>query len=290
MKLKIFKKGFNFSQDGPGNRLVLHLQGCNMRCAWCSNPEGLDPRGALIVDGKMAHEALCPHGALKDGRRDEARCESCDRVCVAPENRNAGIRLSCEEIDSEELVALAMDAKALFFGGGGVTLSGGEPMSQFEAVAELLENLRGKGINTAMETNGTSPRLDEFFPLIDHLMLDHKVPDAEKHKRLTGVEADIVRGNIQIAGAKHPDLIIRTPLIRGVNDSDEDREDFLRFYDSCVFINTAFEFLPYFDYGKVKWEKCGMEYRMHEDAHVSADTLGAYIRRFREKGYRVVKT
>ena len=291
MKLKVFKRGFNFSQDGPGNRLVIHLQGCNMRCLWCSNPEGFESNGTLMVNKATALDALCPHGALRNGIRNTGYCCKCEvRECALPRNRSVGIKLSCEEIENDELVALAIDSKFMFYGGGGVTLSGGEPTMQFKAVKELLKKLRESGINTAMETNGTSNRLEELLPYIDYLMIDYKVPDPTRHKALTGVSCETIRKNLITASKLHNDLIVRTPLIHGVNESDEDIEAFIRFYTENSLDNVRFELLPYFDYGRVKWEQCGMEYKMCDDAHVQDETLLEYKKRYEENGLRIVQT
>lgn len=133
MIIRIFNKGFNFSQDGPGNRLVYHLQGCNLYCPWCSNPEGMDISGG-------------------------------------------------ESYKVEELISEALSCKPMLFSGGGVTLTGGEPTLQFDAVSELLRGLTDNGINTALESNGTHRRLPDLFKFVDHLILDFKHPDDACHK------------------------------------------------------------------------------------------------------------
>ena len=108
--MKIFQKGFNFDQDGPGNRLVYHLQGCNMRCIWCSNPEGMSLNGG-------------------------------------------------KEYSVEALLEECLRSRMMFYGGGGVTFTGGEATMQAEELLKLLKGLKAAGIHTAIETNGTSPRL-----------------------------------------------------------------------------------------------------------------------------------
>ena len=290
MKLKVFKKGFNFAQDGPGNRLVMHLQGCNMHCPWCANPEGMALHGALMVNFGLLLDEVCPFGAIREGRRDAVLCKACtSRVCVSPETRNAGIRLSYEEENTEELAEMAAACQALFFAGGGVTITGGEPTLQFEAVKELLIALKEKNIDTALETNATSCRLGELLPLIDHLIVDYKIPVSNRHKHFTGAADSVIKQNISLAGMRHRDILVRTPLIRGVNDKKEDCEAFLEFYKTCRTCNMMFEFLPYHEYGKVKWEQCGMEYRMG-NAFVDEATVRLFIESFQEAGFHVVAT
>ena len=105
MKLSIFKKGFNYGQDGPGNRLVYHLQGCTMHCAWCSNPEGMAVKGTLLVDAPRLVATVCPHGAIGEGVLDRERCAACTARECLKENRNQGIRLSSRSCEVAELVA-----------------------------------------------------------------------------------------------------------------------------------------------------------------------------------------
>lgn len=136
--MKIFQKGFNYSQDGPGNRLVYHLSGCNMRCIWCSNPEGMK------ID--------------------------------------AGVDYSIKEIAKE-----CEKSKMMFFSGGGVTFTGGEATLQTEELLELLKILKEKNIHTAIETNGTSKRLQEILEYVDYLIMDFKHYDKDILKKYTGI-------------------------------------------------------------------------------------------------------
>lgn len=291
IKIKIFKRGFNFQQDGPGNRLILHLQGCNMRCPWCANPEGMPPAGAIIINRELVLDEMCPDGAIHEGKRNLNICRECThRTCVKPELRNTGIRISYEEFHLEELVRMTIEYKGLFYGGGGVTLGGGEATLQFDGVKELLGMLKANDINTAIETNATSPRLKELFPLLDHLIMDFKIPQTEKHKHYTGIGNETIKHNISLAGLEHGDVLIRTPLIHGVNDSEEDCEAFLNFYKTCETHNMAFEFLEYHDYGKVKWEQCGLDYAMDDNAFVDDETVHWFTKRYTESGLRVVAT
>lgn len=177
MKIVIFQKGFNYSQDGPGNRLVYHMQGCNMRCPWCANPEGMAASGGTACDA----EALL------------------------------------EEIQR---------SRSMFFEGGGVTFTGGEPTMQFEALGFLLRALKGQGIDTAIETNGTHPRLPELFDCIDHLIVDFKQPFAQRHRAITGVDSSNLLSNLRRAAREHPDVLVRIPFVNGYRAmTDMSRED-----------------------------------------------------------------
>ena len=226
--IKIFQKGFNYSQDGQGNRLVLHLQGCNMKCPWCSNPEGMP------VDGVVMKE-----------RRKE--------------------KLSCKEYMLEEVVNECVRSMPMFFDGGGVTLTGGEISMQFEAVKELLAMLKVQGINTAIESNGSHPRMEELVPLVDQWIMDVKHYDDAKHKAWVGVSNENTTKTLQNVSKVHTNMLVRVPLIPGFNDSEEDARCFAEYFADNIDEKNRMEghikveFLVYHEFGKQKWEQCGWE-------------------------------
>ena len=289
MKIKVMKKGFNYSQDGPGNRLVLHLQGCNMRCPWCSNPEGMALDGCLMAtEGKLLAKC-CPYGAIAEGRLDRNRCESCTtRECLTL-HRNSGLRLSCSETTPELLVQEVLQSRPLLFDGGGVTVTGGEPTLQFEPLKMLLTELKKQGIHTAIETNGTHPRLDALFPLLDLLIIDFKHYDDHKHRYYTGVSNKTVKENLANAFANHPHLWVRTPLIDGVNAAAEDIDGFIQFYRGFDTANAAFELLPYHEYGKVKWQQCGLKYTM-KGGNVTPKQVKDFETAYKQAGLKLIHT
>ena len=256
--LRIFQKGFNYSQDGPGNRLVYHLQGCNLRCAWCANPEGMSWEPPLLVTGKL-EGAYCPHGAIADGQLDRTVCETCAaRECLHT-HRNSSMKCAAVDVPLEEIIREAVSCRPMFFDGGGVTFTGGEPTLQWSALWELLPRLKANGIAVALETNGTHPRLPELLDCIDTLMMDCKQADSALHEQHTGLPNAMVLQNIRaaVSAGKHPQ--IRIPLIHGVNDTKQDAERFLEFFQSLKGEFTV-EVLPYHEYGKEKWGQCGRLY------------------------------
>jgi len=242
--LKIFQKGFNFGQDGPGNRLVLHLQGCPMQCPWCANPES------------MAAEALPP--------------------------------FTCKEYTVRELVEEAVRSKAMFFGGGGVTLTGGEPTAQFDEVQELLQALKAEGIHTAMETNGTHKRLPELFDIVDWLIMDFKHPDSAVHKQYTGVPNDIIKENLLQSMSRQ--VLVRILLLNNINTSNADLEVYLNFFSHTQNPLLQIEFLRYHEFGKQKWGRLGKPYLMDDTAFVSDEILCTFRTAFTNAGYQVINT
>lgn len=254
MTLRIFQKGFNYSQDGQGNRLVYHLQGCNMKCKWCANPEGMP------VDGAVIHE------------------------------KDKSPRISYEERTVEDVYDEILSCKPMFFDGGGVTFSGGEATMQFAPLKELLMKLKEANVHTAIETNGTHIRLKELFPYVDQLIMDCKHWDAQKHLEYTGVPFQVVYENLKKASAGHPRVDIRTPLIGEVNDSPEDVEHFLDLYQELSGPNVTFELLKYHEFGKKKWEECGWVYEMTDDAHVTVEQIKDFRDRIIKRGLQYRKS
>lgn len=290
MTLKIFQKGFNYSQDGQGNRLILHLQGCNMKCPWCSNPEGMDREGVLLVEKNWLRDSCCPKGAVKDSILDRSICQSCgEQVCIQ-NSRQKGIRVSYKEYEIEEVVKECRMSKPMFFDGGGVTLTGGEITMQFEPVKELLQKLGKEGIHRAIESNGTHPRMEELIPYVDQWIMDVKHYDNDIHKEWVGVPNTWVIKNLEKVSEKHRNVLIRVPLIPGFNDSRKDAECFSGFFKEHIRGNyTKVEFLTYHEFGKSKWEQCGLEYRMKAE-RIQPGTVEYFEQILNENGIQCTRT
>ena len=288
--MRIFQKGFNYSQDGYGNRLVYHLQGCNMNCPWCSNPEGMKREGVLITEEEWLLDEVCQHHAVHNKRLDRTICRECrEKECVT-KHRTKGIRLSYEEMEVDAVVEEVTANRPMFYDGGGVTFTGGEATLQFDELLETLERLHAAGIHTALETNGASPRLKLCLPYIDQLIMDCKLCDDEKHRMATGISNKQTLENIRHAARVHPCLHVRVPLIGEVNDSEADIKDFLEFFQTIGGDNVTFEILAYHAFGKKKWEQCGWEYQMPETAHVKEETTQHFMEKIMELGLNYMRT
>ena len=289
MKIRYFQKGFNYSQDGRGNRLVLHLQGCNLRCPWCANPEGLLPQGVLMADREWLAESCCPKGAVKDGELDRSMCKDCpDRPCVTA-MRQKGIRLSCVDREVEDIVRECVGSAPMFFDGGGVTLTGGEVCMQLDGVKALLGRLGEAGIHRAIETNGSLPRTAELIGLVDEWIMDFKHWDSGTHRRWLGAGNEGVLDTLRKVTAAHPDVLVRIPLMPGFNDGKEDADAFARaLAPLCARDSVRLEVLTYHEFGRAKWAQCGMTYTM--SGRVSPDARKALETTLKDAGIHVVRT
>lgn len=290
MKLKVFQKGFNYSQDGRGNRLIYHLQGCNMHCPWCSNPEGMSCEGVLLTEKEWLDESCCPRGAVESGRLKREICRECKEMNCVKGRRQKGLRFSCQEYDVETLVQECIESRPMFFDGGGVTLTGGEVTMQFDAAKLFLTRLKEEGIHTAIESNGTHPRMEEYLSVTDEWIVDIKSCNAKKHRQWLGVSNAQVLKNVEMAAQRHRDVLLRIPLIPGFNDSGEDAQMFAEFLGSfAVRENVRLELLTYHEFGKGKWEQCGYTYRMKPE-RILPETVQFFEWTFRNKGIQVVHT
>lgn len=287
MNIKILFKGFNFSQDGPGNRLVYHLQGCNMHCPWCSNPESISKDGCLMVKGDL-REQYCDFGAIKGGCLNREICKTClSKPCVRLPASN--LQLSYIEADVKNIIDEIKRCSPMFFDGGGVTFTGGEPTLQFDALRLLLCELKSLAINTAVETNGSHPLLPELFPVIDFLIMDCKHYDSRIHKKATGLGNNVVLKNIASAAKNRSQLLIRIPLIGGFNASPKDALKFAELFKELHAENCQFELLKYHEFGKDKWDQCGKSYVM-QNAKISDDDFKRFSGVFQTNGLELIRT
>ena len=182
-------------------------------------------------------------------------------------------------------------SKLMFFSGGGVTLTGGEATIQFAEVKEFLTALKGQGVSTCMETNGIHRRLPELFPVLDHLIMDIKHYDPQKHGEVTGLPNTITIENVKRALDLGQDLALRIPLIGGFNASEADARGFVRlFSDLGVAEKATVELLPYHEYGKCKYASLGMEYAMTEGAFIKQDQLARFRKILESSGIKLIKT
>ncbi len=242
MKLRYFQRGFNYSEDGPGNRLVYHLKGCNMFCPWCSNPEGMTADGETI------------------------------------------------EKNIDEVIAEILSCRAMFFDGGGVTFTGGEATLQDKAIIEIIKSLKKEGIHTAIETNLSTDFNDELIDLCDYWIADFKHPNSETLLNITGGRLEVIKRNIKKLLDIKP-LHIRIPLIHGFNDDTATLVEFKEYFTLLKNEYNSFdiEILPYHEYGKEKWKRCGKKYQI-ANGFVDKKTLEEFSNTLTDSNIKIIKT
>ena len=175
-------------------------------------------------------------------------------------------------------------SRMLFFSGGGVTFTGGEATVQYDELFEILKLLKADNINTAIETNATSPKLVELSEYVDYLIMDFKHYDSEIHKKYTGIANEQIKKNFEALLKSGRELHIRIPLINGINTQNP--EKFAEYFCKFANDNTDFEFLAYHEYGKDKWCE---EYKV-KNGFVSDEVLIKFKEVFEENNLKVIKT
>jgi pyruvate formate lyase activating enzyme len=248
--------------DGPGIRTTVFLKGCPLRCLWCHNVEGqsfapeLILRPARCLPGCRDCLSQCPERAIrKPGGRlivDPGRCRACGNcaeTCPAGAVEIAGRQLSAREVVDE----VAQDSVFYEESRGGVTFSGGEPLAQPEFLEEMLRDCRERGFRTTVDTCGFVPpdTLARIEPLADLFLYDLKLMDARKHARLTGESNALILENLGRLARSGAEVVVRIPLIPGVNDDGDNlrrMSEFLRSYPALRRISL----LPYHRLGRDK--------------------------------------
>lgn len=220
--------------DGEGLRTVVFLKGCPLNCLWCSTPE------------------------------------SQSQEIEAGADKTYGRIMSVKKVIAE----VEKDKVFYFHSGGGMTLSGGEPLTQPEFCAALLKECKLQGINTAMESCLFAPfeDLEKLLPYLDALYVDLKFVDSQKHQKYCGHDNHGILNNIRRVTEKFKSLpvIVRIPVIPGINDSDEDLIAAAEFCSELKFI-TAVEFLPYHRLGIQTYQKLGRPYALADLETPSTD-------------------
>jgi len=217
--------------DGPGIRSTVFLKGCPLNCLWCHNPESKSTCPEVFFDPAKCILCGACYGACTRGghrfegkahiydRTDCIRCGACAEQCASEALKTVGYSASVEEV----LAEVMKDAAFYRNSGGGMTLSGGEPMAQFQFTLALLKAAKEKGLHTCMETCGYAPwvHYEKVLELVDIFLFDYKLTDPQLHKHYTGVSNERILENLEKldrAGAK---TVLRCPIIPTVNDTPE---------------------------------------------------------------------
>ena len=255
--------------NGPGIRTLILFKGCPLRCLWCSTPESQEetPEIALYSDRCIRCDdclPVCPLNAITAGDKavtiDRELCDNCGR-CVAVCYTEA-LRLLGREYTIEELVYEAQkDAVAYKHSGGGVTISGGEPLLKLEFALELLRAFQQNGISAGVDTCGCVPRknIEAVLPYVDFFLWDIKHMDDKKHRELTGVSNQLILDNLRFVSDNKIPAYLRIPIIPGHNDSEENLRavcNFAKDLPSLVEIHL----LPLHHLGKERYAALDREY------------------------------
>lgn len=273
--------------DGPGVRTLIFFKGCPLRCKWCSNPEGMEKKYQVMFKRNLCVDcgacvSVCPvgiHSISKERKHEVNRnidCIGCRR-CVEICPQSAMTIVGEIKTVSELMKVIEEDRSFYELSGGGVTLGGGEVTLQSEFAVNLLAACKQEGINTAIETCGfakleTMLKIAEFTDLF---LFDIKHMDSERHYQLTGVHNELILGNLKELLNRRYNVKVRMPLLKGINDSQEEIESVVRFLMPFRDFKNfkGIDLLPYHKLGVNKYEQLNKEYPIKGDPSLNKDEL-----------------
>ena len=282
--------------DGPGIRTVVFLKGCPLRCYWCSNPESQLRRPQLEWNarscvGCRACLAVCPDAPAagpEDRRHVDVRAvdaESPEAAAAVAGCPGRALSVAGRTRSTGDVFEECMQDEPFYQqSGGGVTLSGGEPLTWPDFCVELLGLLREAGVDTNVETTAHVPARDfeRVTELLSHAYIDMKHWDATAHREGTGVNNDLILANTRAAIERGVDVLVRTPVIPGFNDGIEDARRFAeRLHEVGA---TRVQLLPFHNLGESKYDLLGRDYRLHGLANLHEEDLEGFRQAYLDAG------
>mgnify|MGYP001115213527 CR=1 FL=1 len=284
--------------DGPGVRTTVFLKGCSLRCVWCHNPESINPKPELLVHATRCIACgvcleICPNKAHQITARGERTYDRdlCDLCGLCVESCYAGALLMVgRKVSADDVMAVVReDAKFYEISGGGVTLSGGEPLFQGEFATAILQKCKAEGLHTAVQTSGhvTWEAITQALPYVDLWLYDLKHLSPQRHKQYTGASNRLILNNLRRLSSYGSPIEVHVLIIPRINDSKEDIGLVAHLLASLKNI-TAVRLLTYHRLAGSKYHSLGRENTMPNVASPSGRRLRQISRWINQYGLEVV--
>jgi len=280
--------------NGPGIRTTVFFKGCPMTCLWCHNPESQSFKNEIMYDGEKCTNCQncinsCSNNCI-DLNNDKIitnldnciSCENCIDHCISGARELVG-----RDISPRDLIHELMKDKEFFKNSnGGVTLSGGEALSQGEFTIEVARLLKKRGVSVALDTCGFVSRehLEKISQYIDIFLYDIKIINPKKHLEFTGIDNKLIFENLKLLGSLGSRIFIRIPLIEGINTSDVEVQGILDLIDGIDVEKISL--LPYHEIGRHKYDKLDLDFK-NKVMKVPSKILVEKTKQIFEKEYTV---
>ncbi|MEI6061863.1 MAG: glycyl-radical enzyme activating protein [Bacteroidota bacterium] len=280
--------------DGPGIRVVIFFKGCNLNCAWCHNPESISRKAEKMYSPSKcllcgSCVEACPENAITltaNGILDNpdvcTLCRKCADICPT-----RAVEISGKSMSVHEIMEVIEKERAFFEqSGGGVTFSGGEPLLHSGILIALLNECGNRGIHRTVDTAGNinTTTMLEVARRTDLFLYDLKMMDADLHRKWTGSGNDKILHNMEMISAAGVPVIIRIPLIGGVNDTEENLDLTAKFIARLEGDKKLVHLLPYHNIAQNKYFKLGKPELFEELAEPGKDSLQKAIAKFAQYG------
>ncbi len=272
--------------DGPGIRTTVFFKGCPLRCVWCHNPESKSVRQEIFYDTeKCIHCGRCVEVCEKGCHRIEngvhtfdrttcVACGKCASVCMTEALEAVGKTSTTDEVLSEVMKDEAFYQNS----GGGLTLSGGEPMLQYAGALELLQKAKKQGLHTCMETCGfaDTEKYIEIAKFVDIFLFDYKLTDPVLHEKYTGVPNTKILENLKALDHQGAKIILRCPIIPTINDTEAHFKGIAATAEALTNI-LEIHIEPYHPLGSGKAARLGREYALESLSFPEKETVEEWI-------------
>jgi len=278
--------------DGPGLRTTVFFKGCPLSCLWCHNPESKSFKPEIFYfDEKCVRCGLCRdacgnHSIIntehiinrENCTVESAACGKCVSVCLQSALEIKGMTMPAQDV----INIVLKDIKYYKQSGGGLTLSGGEPLAQFDFALELLRLAKENGINTCLETSGHAPteKLLSIVPYVDLFLFDFKESNDDKHKKVTGVSNRLIMENLFSVDKTGAKIILRCPVIPSFNERDDHFTAIAKTANDLQNI-IAVNIMPYHPMGASKASRAGLKYLVDEIGFPSNEQIERWINTIR---------